>query len=290
MERPPVVWLSLVVPVYNRHTALVDVLAELAELAGQAGWRWEAVLVDDGSPNPQVWPALQQLAGRYPGQVLALRLATNRGQQVATWVGLNHARGTWRLTADDDGQHPLEALPALLGLAQDGERQLVYGRWMGAVATHSPRRNLLGRLARRLHQLQTGQPPASAFRLIDGAFWDEHLKPRATPPFNLDQALRQAATRLAWQPLVPRPSQYPGSRYKETRLARYALAYAGRATAQPWLMLGVGLALVLGFALWQPTTWVPMAVGGVLMVAAAWWKAWATAQTPAPVAVAERTP
>jgi glycosyltransferase involved in cell wall biosynthesis len=52
--------------------------------------------------------------------VRGINLRRNAGQHNAVMAGLNHARGAFVVTMDDDLQHPPDAIPALLAAVQQG--------------------------------------------------------------------------------------------------------------------------------------------------------------------------
>lgn len=135
---------SVVVPVYGGVAALGALRARLAATLPAAGYRHELILVDDRGRD-DAWPAIRELAAQHP-EVVGLRLGRNFGQHAATICGIEHARGAWIVTMDDDLEHPPEAVPALLA-AGDEEHPLVYGGF--ARRTHAGYRNLSSALMRR---------------------------------------------------------------------------------------------------------------------------------------------
>ncbi len=135
---------SIVVPVYGGAAALPELRERLAATMAAAGYRHELILVDDRGQR-EAWPVIRGLAERH-GDVVGVRLGRNFGQHAATICGIEHARGDWIVTMDDDLEHPPEAVPALL--AAGGEDvPLVYGTF--ARRTHAGYRNLSSELMRR---------------------------------------------------------------------------------------------------------------------------------------------
>ncbi len=116
--------LSVIVPVYRGEhliTALVERLA--GALPGMAG-QYEAILVNDGSPDNS-WAVIEQLSAEYPW-VRGIRLMRNYGQHNATLCGVREARYEIVVTMDQDLQHPPEELPLLLAELEKGF-DVVYG-------------------------------------------------------------------------------------------------------------------------------------------------------------------
>jgi glycosyltransferase involved in cell wall biosynthesis len=105
---------SIVVPVYNTSDSL-PLLADRvrAVFAGAIRQPFELIFVDDGSPNPRTWPALEQLA-RSDAGVIAVQLTRNFGQSAALLCGLEIARGDYVILMDDDLQHLPEEIPSLV--------------------------------------------------------------------------------------------------------------------------------------------------------------------------------
>ena len=127
---------SIVIPVFGGSDALPQLHQRLAACLQDAGLSWELILVDDRGRG-ESWPAIRALADAFP-QVTGLRLSRNFGQHAATICGIEHARGEWIVTMDDDLEHPPEAIPALLK-AGNPECPLVYGVF--PQRTHSAYRN-----------------------------------------------------------------------------------------------------------------------------------------------------
>ncbi|MBM3618971.1 MAG: glycosyltransferase family 2 protein [Alphaproteobacteria bacterium] len=108
---------SVVIPVYNSTRTLPELVERLTNVFNAAGLSHETIFVNDGSPNPETWPILKTLAAAYP-QVRAFCLARNFGKAGAVLCGMQHARGNWIITIDDDLQHAPEDIPLLLAQQQ----------------------------------------------------------------------------------------------------------------------------------------------------------------------------
>jgi glycosyltransferase involved in cell wall biosynthesis len=171
---------SVVVPVYNS-----SVLEELATrihavFAALPETEYEIIFVDDASPDPRVWPILEDLA-RYSGQVRAIQLTRNFGQQPATLCGLAEARGEFVITMDDDLQHAPEDIPKFLDLTG---WDIVIGQFDRK--RHSLFRRLTSRAKGYFDQLILGKPKGiqmSAFRMLSRTVVDGVLSIRTPHPF-----------------------------------------------------------------------------------------------------------
>lgn len=109
-ERPLV---SVICPCFNEEDCIAAFHARLANvLDAQAGYRFEILLVDDGSADATlaVLRSLEQLDDR----VRVLSFSRNFGHQIALTAGIEHARGDAAILMDSDLQHPPELIPELL--------------------------------------------------------------------------------------------------------------------------------------------------------------------------------
>lgn len=102
--------LSIVVPVFNSVNSLPDILSRFrAAIADTNIASWEILFIDDGSPNPESWRTISELAERNP-EVRAFRLSRNFGKAGAVLCGFSNVRGRYVLTIDDDLEQQPEDL------------------------------------------------------------------------------------------------------------------------------------------------------------------------------------
>lgn len=173
-------FVSVVIPVYDS-PALDELVARIdAVFTARPGDRYEVVFVDDRSPDPAVWAALERLA--VPGgPVRALQLTRNFGQHAATLCGLRAARGDVVVTMDDDLQHDPADLPRLLAHAA---HDVVIGELRAK--RHGPLTRLTSRVKGWFDRLLIGKPPGlqlSAYRVLSRTVVDGVLAMRVTRPF-----------------------------------------------------------------------------------------------------------
>lgn len=120
--------LSIVVPSYRGRESLPVLLERLRTLLGGRGQRYEVIVVNDASPD-DTWQVLQQLAPEHP-ELVAIDLLHNHGQMLATFCGLEHARGELVATMDDDLQQVPEELGVMLdALIEHPDWDAVVGAW-----------------------------------------------------------------------------------------------------------------------------------------------------------------
>ncbi|MBM3666642.1 MAG: glycosyltransferase family 2 protein [Actinobacteria bacterium] len=155
--------LSVVVPVYDCADCMRALHARLAATLDRTVPDWEAVYVDDRSPDAS-WPLLLELA-RSDRRVRALRLTRNFGQSAATYAGLAHSEGERIVVMDCDLQDPPEAIPQLRAAALEGAEVVLTTR---PEPSYGPVRRLGTAAYLKLRRLGTSgpQPRYSNFSLI----------------------------------------------------------------------------------------------------------------------------
>lgn len=115
--------LSIVVPVYNEHESLGELVRRIADVARRCDYIVEILLVDDGSSDSS-WNRITELA-RQTAQdaqcvVRGLKLRCNFGKAAALAAGFDHAHGERIITMDADLQDDPEEIPALLSQLDKG--------------------------------------------------------------------------------------------------------------------------------------------------------------------------
>ena len=107
--KPDIVIYSVIIPCYRSGPWLEALLDRVVSVMAAQGDPFEILLVNDASTD-DTWAAIERIAGRNPC-VRGIDLLFNAGQFRATICGLEHARGPFVITMDDDGQHPPEEIP-----------------------------------------------------------------------------------------------------------------------------------------------------------------------------------
>ncbi len=117
--------LSVVIPAYDEEQRLGPTVAALARFLATTRWRWEILVVDDGSTDGTL-----ALGGRLAARWPALRViatAPNRGKGHAVRVGMRAARGALVLMCDADGSTPPAEIPRLLAPILAGQAAVAIG-------------------------------------------------------------------------------------------------------------------------------------------------------------------
>lgn len=116
--------ISVVIPVYNSAEVIHIVIANLAQILPTLASSYEAILVEDGSPDAS-WETITRLSEEY-AWVRGIRMMRNYGQHNALLCGIREARYEIIVTMDDDNQHPVDELPRMLA-ALTPDVDVVYG-------------------------------------------------------------------------------------------------------------------------------------------------------------------
>lgn len=113
----------MVLPCFNERDNLAPLLDRL-EVA-LAGVAWEAIIVDDDSPD-RTWDAAKQIAAREP-RVRVLRRVGRRGLASAVVEGMLASAAPYVAVMDADLQHDEALLPAMLAALQQARADIVVG-------------------------------------------------------------------------------------------------------------------------------------------------------------------
>jgi glycosyltransferase involved in cell wall biosynthesis len=122
---PPMLDISVVLPVYNEAESLPSLIPELTDALGQLGHSYEIIAVDDGSSDDSV-PVLRRLQEQEP-HLRIVQFRRNFGQTAAFAAGFDYAQGEIIITMDADGQQDPADIPRLLEVMEEGDYDLVNG-------------------------------------------------------------------------------------------------------------------------------------------------------------------
>lgn len=120
---------SVVVPVYNSAPTLDELYNRIKAVFEMViHEEFELILVDDFSRDASF--SIMQRLSDMDERVKYIRLARNHGQQKAVLCGIEHTRGDFIVTLDDDLQHPPEEIPKLIAeMESNPDIDVVIGRY-----------------------------------------------------------------------------------------------------------------------------------------------------------------
>jgi len=124
---PPILDVSIVIPVYNEFENLPDLVERVAAAMRDADRSWELICVDDGSRDGSD-RLLAELTGRYP-QLNPRWLKRNYGQSTAMQAGFDAARGAVIVTLDGDLQNDPADIPRLLAMLDEKPEVDIISGW-----------------------------------------------------------------------------------------------------------------------------------------------------------------
>ncbi len=167
--------LTVVVPCYNERANVAPMVAALDRAL--AGIAWEAMFVDDDSPDGTAAEA-KRLA-REDARVRCIRRVGRRGLSSAVIEGALASAADYIAVIDGDMQHDETRLPAMLAAVRAGADLAVGSRHApggDAAGLASPWRERLSRAGIRLAQAVTRtrvSDPMSGFFLLPRALFDQ---------------------------------------------------------------------------------------------------------------------
>src|SRR5215211_4461991 len=92
---------SVVIPAFEEAAHVASQIRNVRDVMEASGWRYEIIVVDDGSTDGTGEQAAQADAG-----AIVLRHRRNRGYGAALKSGIHAARYDWILITDADGTYP----------------------------------------------------------------------------------------------------------------------------------------------------------------------------------------
>ena len=174
--------LSIIVPSFNERGNVAELVRRLD--AALTGIAWEAIYVDDNSPDGTA-AAVKAIAAADP-RVRCLRRVGRRGLAGACIEGMLSSAAPYVAVIDADLQHDEKVLPQMLAKLRGGEADLVAAtRYVegGSAASFSESRGAISRLATRLTHRLVGTPlsdPMSGFFMMRRDRFDE-IAPKLSP-------------------------------------------------------------------------------------------------------------
>ena len=237
--------LSCVVPAYNEQENLEKFVRALIPVVQGLTQNFEILIVNDGSRDDTHGVAMRLVAQGLPVRYLAL--SRNFGKEAAMSAGIDHARGNVVLLIDADFQHPLELLPDMHQLWQNGY-EMVYGVIADRGAESGAKRlgtDLFSRLMNTGSSVQV-PPNAGDYRWMDRKVVDA-LKALPERHRFMKGLYAWVGFKTAALPFVPQDRAAGESSFNLRRLGALALLGLTSFTTLPlriWSVIGGGVALL----------------------------------------------
>jgi dolichol-phosphate mannosyltransferase len=179
LQATPPLQLSVVIPTFNERDNVVTLFRRLD--AALKGVSWEAIFVDDNSPDGTT-DVLRKLA-REDGRARCIRRIGRRGLSGACIEGILASSAPCAAVIDADLQHDETRLPQMLKLLQGGEADLVIGsRYIegGSADSFNSQRagfsTLATEVAQRVLRVEVADPMSGFFMIRRDRF--EQLAPQ----------------------------------------------------------------------------------------------------------------
>ncbi|MBV9990296.1 MAG: glycosyltransferase family 2 protein [Alphaproteobacteria bacterium] len=203
--RFPMTELSVVLPTFKERGNVAELVRRLD--AALHGIAWEAIFVDDNSPDGTA-DAVKEMAATDP-RVRCLKRIGRRGLAGACIEGMLSSSAAVVAVMDADLQHDETALPAMLEKIRGGADLVAATRYVegGSAESFGEARGAISRLATRITHGLLGislSDPMSGFFMMRRDKFDQ-VAPRLTPAgfkILLDIATAGSDLKIAEQPFV----------------------------------------------------------------------------------------
>ena len=160
--------LSIIIPVYNEHEMIEEVLTRVRTAPLPPGWDRQVIVVDDGSTDG-TWDRLQSMLPL--DGVTCHRSIVNRGKGTSVRIGIQRATGDIILIQDADLEYDPEEYPKLLQPLLEQRCDAVYGsRFLGSIEGMRFRFWLANRILAQMVRVLYGFPitdEATAYKVFE---------------------------------------------------------------------------------------------------------------------------
>jgi dolichyl-phosphate beta-glucosyltransferase len=129
--------LSIIIPAYNEEKRLGPTLRRIFEYMNGMEWRYEVIVVDDGSADGTAEVA-RKSAGSAPLRVI--RNETNMGKGASVRRGMLEAKGEARLFTDADLSMPIENIETFIPFWLDGAGLVLASRKLPGAKALEPQK------------------------------------------------------------------------------------------------------------------------------------------------------
>jgi len=140
-------YLSVIIPAYNEEDRLLSTLSRIDEYLREQPYRYELIVVSDGSRDGTARVAMEWRPDGCPLKVIDRK--ENRGKGYSVREGTELAEGEYILFSDADLSTPIEEVVKFLPLLEGGTDIVIGSRSLGdsEVVVHQPfYREMMGRI------------------------------------------------------------------------------------------------------------------------------------------------
>ena len=117
--------ISIIIPLLNEKESLPELTSWIREVMLKNGWKYEIIMVDDGSTDGS-WDTIRELAAGDAG-IHGIRFRRNYGKSAALYHGFKEAAGNVVVTMDADLQDSPEEIPEMYRLITEEGWDIVSG-------------------------------------------------------------------------------------------------------------------------------------------------------------------
>ena len=117
--------ISIIIPLLNEKESLPELTSWIREVMLKNGWKYEIIMVDDGSTDGS-WDTIRELAAGDAG-IHGIRFRRNYGKSAALFHGFKEAAGDVVVTMDADLQDSPEEIPEMYRLIKEEGWDIVSG-------------------------------------------------------------------------------------------------------------------------------------------------------------------
>ncbi|MBQ2966346.1 MAG: glycosyltransferase family 2 protein [Bacteroidales bacterium] len=117
--------LSIVISLYNEEESLCELLSWIENVMKAEGYRYEVIMVDDGSTDGS-WNLIKQLSAKNPA-IRGISFRRNYGKSAALYHGFKAAEGRVVITMDADLQDSPDEIPELYRMIVEDGHDIVSG-------------------------------------------------------------------------------------------------------------------------------------------------------------------
>ena len=110
---------SIIIPCYNEESNLINLYQNLASFVNEhSEYLWQILLINDGSRD-HTFEIIKDIRTK-DKRFCYIHLSRNFGKENAMLAGFDHVHGDCCIIMDADLQHPIQVIPKMLKLWEQG--------------------------------------------------------------------------------------------------------------------------------------------------------------------------